>query len=1309
MSLQAVGRCLRAGGGAAAALLEALPPEATVRPDAASSGAIVGLNCACEPSSFLEIAVGRLRCRRFLALARAKLYWMVPCCGGPAAEQLPVETQLLLLELEDGSYGLLAPLIERDAFRASIRPPRPRRDQPGSVLLRLETGDESVKANRKVWGVLYAAAGTDPYELLDRGVAAAARLSGSSRPRWEKPVPASLDVFGWCSWDAMYTGVNPRGLQEGLRALAQGGTPARLLIIDDGWQQMDVDPQYKSDAEQGVLRRYLSTAPGELEHRLAVGRLLAGKDLQAVEPLRVMELLSRRASASGSLDPGLVREGTVGAIRSLAYQAFLLLRKARRGAEMAAARKLKELLEDTSSDSIRLRAFAAAAVGPLRTAILKFYAQASSHSYRLLSLKANGKFESINSGDEAPLNSCSEHFGEVVRELKQRCNLTYVLCWNKMGYWSGCMPGAPGVAKYNPRLMYPRPSPGTLEVDPSMQWVHPAVNGVAIAADPRPLHNDLHTYLAECGVDGVKVDVQSTITMFGFNSGGYAAMGARWHRSLEESVAQHLPGGHQINSMCCAIEDIYNMPHSNIARVSEDFYPALPASHTAHIANATFTTLMLGVVAFPDWDMFHSDHGAAHLHATARAISGGMVYTSDRVGEHDFSLLRRLVLPDGSGKQPGHAAGGSTWAVRRRSYHTHDTRPPTLAAEVRPADVPYLRPAARYAMWSDKLQELRAPGAEGKGWRRSVRGGGGHDLLTISPVLESEACGAAAAPIGLCNMLNAGGAVLEAEMAEEGTNGTRRATLRLTLRGAGLFLCYASRRPAAVLLDGAPAEGVEWDERRGALWFNVPWREDVGSGPRAVAAMFEAAAQNPSWLSRWMIVLVVACCCHAEETGRCAERGLALEHPAVKSFAGREPKYRTSWGQRCIEYREVCFDQQAIVSFDPTHSPGNLSARPIPQLNIAALTYVWSGQQGVNGDVSNYASQLYAPLAYRPASTLEASPDLRQPHFSNCSVPLVMWGLWSAHNFFEFFVRTPARVWALQQAGALSKRTTLVVGSPGGERLPPYAPILLKPLTPYEVVSFAEFSQRNPPAGAPHTTAEGAGQRCFERAYLCAWQAGYGAGTWGAAAAILQHYLAQGLPANPLGFDSGPDVLKVLIESRQGPVRNILNAQQLVDDCNRLSGSWLLDPASLIKRIQCRFISYGSDPVHDMLATASADVLVAVHGAGCTNWFFMAPGSALLEIRPYMFGSHGWADAYFPSTSVNSNLSRFFYGLNIENSQAWKPGAAEVSRGLVNRTKDPRLLRDRHVILPLDVLKEKLLRIAAAGRSRERATTQEHK
>lgn len=54
----------------------------------------------------------------------------------------------------------------------------------------------------------------------------------------------------------------------------------------------------------------------------------------------------------------------------------------------------------------------------------------------------------------------------------------------------------------------------------------------------------------------------------------------------------------------------------------------------------------------PDWDMFHSKHPAALLHATARVVSGGGVYVSDKPGAHDFELLRRMVLPDGSVLRP---------------------------------------------------------------------------------------------------------------------------------------------------------------------------------------------------------------------------------------------------------------------------------------------------------------------------------------------------------------------------------------------------------------------------------------------------------------------------------------------------------------------------------------------------------------------------------------------------------------------------------------------------------------------------------
>lgn len=46
--------------------------------------------------------------------------------------------------------------------------------------------------------------------------------------------------------------------------------------------------------------------------------------------------------------------------------------------------------------------------------------------------------------------------------------------------------------------------------------------------------------------------------------------------------------------------------------------------------------------------MFQSKHPAAHAHAAARAVSGAAVYVSDYPGQHDFGLLKRLVLPDGS-------------------------------------------------------------------------------------------------------------------------------------------------------------------------------------------------------------------------------------------------------------------------------------------------------------------------------------------------------------------------------------------------------------------------------------------------------------------------------------------------------------------------------------------------------------------------------------------------------------------------------------------------------------------------------------
>ena len=65
----------------------------------------------------------QLRCQRYLAAARCKLWWMTPEWGSSARDLTP-ETQFLLLELEDGGpYAIMLPLIDRNTFRGTLRPP----------------------------------------------------------------------------------------------------------------------------------------------------------------------------------------------------------------------------------------------------------------------------------------------------------------------------------------------------------------------------------------------------------------------------------------------------------------------------------------------------------------------------------------------------------------------------------------------------------------------------------------------------------------------------------------------------------------------------------------------------------------------------------------------------------------------------------------------------------------------------------------------------------------------------------------------------------------------------------------------------------------------------------------------------------------------------------------------------------------------------------------------------------------------------------------------------------------------------------
>ena len=65
------------------------------------------------------------------------------------------------------------------------------------------------------------------------------------------------------------------------------------------------------------------------------------------------------------------------------------------------------------------------------------------------------------------------------------------------------------------------------------------------------------------------------------------------------------------------------MADTALARSSDDFWPRDTASHTTHIAVNAGNAMFLAALVQPDWDMFHSKHPAALLHATARVVRPG--------------------------------------------------------------------------------------------------------------------------------------------------------------------------------------------------------------------------------------------------------------------------------------------------------------------------------------------------------------------------------------------------------------------------------------------------------------------------------------------------------------------------------------------------------------------------------------------------------------------------------------------------------------------------------------------------------------
>lgn len=472
---------------------------------------------------------------------------------------------------------------------------------------------------------------------------------------------------------------------------------------------------------------------------------------------------------------------------------------------------------------------------------------------RLTHIKENHKFQ--KNGKKGH-DRVEDGFRDIITEIKEDHSVKYVYVWHAItGYWGGVKPGAAEMKHYESKLAYPKTSPG-VQGNEHVDYLDNSLvtmtkNGLGLV-NPEKVFNfydELHSYLASAGIDGVKVDVQNVLETLGAGHGGRVSLARKYHKALEASITRNFPDNGIISCMSHNTDGLYSSKRTAVIRASDDFWPRDPASHTIHIASVAYNSIFLGEFMQPDWDMFHSLHPMAGYHGAARAIGGCAIYVSDKPGHHDFDLLRKLVLPDGSilrAKLPGRPTRdclfsdptrdgksvlkiwnmndytgvigvfncqGAGWCKVGKRNVVHEEQPDTISGVVRAHDVNYLNKIADAGWNGDAIvyahlagEVVYLPQIVSLPVTLKARE---YEVFTVVPAKQLSN-GAIFAPIGLTKMFNSGGAI-KALLYE-----VESSMVSLKVRGCGAFGAYSSIQPKKICVDDEEID-FEYEETSGLV------------------------------------------------------------------------------------------------------------------------------------------------------------------------------------------------------------------------------------------------------------------------------------------------------------------------------------------------------------------------------------------------------------------------------------------------------------------------------------------------------------
>ncbi|KAK7259185.1 hypothetical protein RIF29_24785 [Crotalaria pallida] len=768
-----------------------------------------------DPSDLLINSLGWFSGRDFLSIFRFKTWWSTQWVGNSGSD-LQMDTQWILLDVpEIKSYVIIIPIIEGN-FRSALFP-----GSDGHVHIWAESGSTQVKASR-FGAIAYVHVSENPYNLMREAYSALRVYLNTFRLLEEKTLPNIIDKFGWCTWNAFYLTVDPVGVFHGLKDFDEAGVSPRFLIIDDGWQSINLDGEDPNqDAKHFVLGGvHMSARLHRLDEgdkfKNYKGGLLLGPNAPSFNPNKYKALIDK-------------------------------------GIELDCAEKELNVANAANVAEIESR------IQKVKKEIVDLF----------------GSDQSNGPKKECGRRCCckEEEYGmkAYTRDLRTRFkSLDDIYVWHALcGAWGGVRPGATHLnAKIVPCKLSPSLD-GTMDDLAVLNVVKGSI-GLVHPDQAHYFYDSMHSHLAKSGITGVKVDVINTLEYVSEEYGGRVQLAKAYYDGLSKSIIKNFKGTGIISSMQ-QCNDFFFLGTKEIpmARAGDDFWFQDPNGDPmgtfwlqgVHMIHCSYNSLWMGQMIQPDWDMFQSDHVCAKYHAGSRAICGGPIYLSDHVGSHDFDLIKKLVFPDGTVprclsfplptrdclfKNPlfdqktvlklwnfnkyGGVIGafncqGGGWDPKLHALRGFSECYKPISGSVHVTEVEwdqkkeaaYMGKAEEYIVYLNQTEELLFMTPKSEPIQFTIQPST-FELYSFVPITKLGGGSIKFAPIGLTNMLNSGGTIQELEYAER--------SAKVKVKGGGNFLAYSSETPKKVLLNGSEVS-FKWLVD-GKLILKLPWIEEAG-------------------------------------------------------------------------------------------------------------------------------------------------------------------------------------------------------------------------------------------------------------------------------------------------------------------------------------------------------------------------------------------------------------------------------------------------------------------------------------------------